>query len=124
MENVGSLVLQTQMFHSIEGNIKERMSNLNAVIEKARQNNAKIEADMDDHEFSETYSGYTVGAPQMTRGGLDDNGKEIFVKGSFINSENNIGSIVKGSIVKGTLNDLNEIAEEPVEVQVSDSISV
>lgn len=57
----------------------------------------------------------------MTRGGLDDNGKEIIVKGSFINSENNLGSIVKGSIVKGTL---LEIAEEPVEVQVSDSISV
>ena len=56
----------------------------------------------------------------MTRGGLSDDGKEIIVKGSFIDTDN-IGSIVKGSIVKGTL---LEIAEEPVEIQVSDSISV
>ena len=51
------------MMNSIEGNIKERMSNLNAVIERARQNNAKIETDMEDHVFSETNSGNTLGAP-------------------------------------------------------------
>ena len=48
----------------------------------------------------------------MTRGGLSDDGKEIIVKGSFIDTDN-IGSIVKGSIVKGTS---LEIAEEPVEI--------
>ena len=72
---------------------------------------------MEDHEFSDTNSGYTVGAPRMTRGGVDENGERIVVtpmRGSFINSEHK-GSIINGSFVKGQL---VEIAEEPEVVEV------
>jgi hypothetical protein len=61
-ENIGS-ILKTQMRSNIEGNIRERMSKFNAVIAQARQNNANLDADMEDHVFSETNSGNTVGAP-------------------------------------------------------------